>query len=379
MFTSIFAQAQKGFEVKIVIDGINDNKIRVYSQRNNKTVIDTLVQDAAKTFLWKGVVEDPQFARIDVLDTALYLKAGKAVALPPSLMFLLTNTNYTITGPAKDFFKATIKSDNAEVNAYEKFRIADMSNTAATWALQQRQNKLYNLSDTVGKAEIAGQLQFFKKKNQKERAEFIDNNPNDYASLLMLQSLFLILSTPDLDQKFSTFPELNRNTKTGVILYNKIESNKNTALGKPIISFSQVGIDGEIVNTDNFKGKVVLVDFWGSWCVPCRRSHPALKKLYEKYKSKGFEIIGISNEMTTKTRTEQDKAWRKAVKEDGINWAQILYDPTLPLDLVKAFDINGYPTKFLIDQNGKFILRLLGDSEALHKSLEAKLAELMPD
>jgi glutathione peroxidase-family protein len=109
-------------------------------------------------------------------------------------------------------------------------------------------------------------------------------------------------------------------------------------------------------------------------------SHPALKDLYKKYNSKGFEIIGISNELANSTRDKkaQDIAWRKAIKEDGLPWAQILYDPAI-LDLVKDYDINGYPTKFLIDQNGKFIMRILGNSEKLHAELEAKLALLLPD
>jgi thiol-disulfide isomerase/thioredoxin len=160
----------------------------------------------------------------------------------------------------------------------------------------------------------------------------------------------------------------------------KIESNKKTAVGKPVIPFAQEGMDGSIVDIAAFKGKVVLIDFWGSWCVPCRMSHPALKDLYKKYNSKGFEIIGISNELANSTRDKkaQDIAWRKAIKEDGLPWAQILYDPAI-LDLVKEFDINGYPTKFLIDQNGKFLMRILGNSEKLHAELEAKLALLLPD
>jgi thiol-disulfide isomerase/thioredoxin len=139
-------------------------------------------------------------------------------------------------------------------------------------------------------------------------------------------------------------------------------------------------MDGTMVDVNAFKGKVVLIDFWGSWCVPCRISHPALKELYNQYKSKGFEIIGVSNEIANSNRDKkkQDIAWRKAVKEDGLTWPQILYDPAIK-DIVKEYDINGYPTKFLVDQNGKFVLRLLGNSEKLHAELAAKLAQLMPD
>ena len=378
VFISSTITAQKGFEVKIKLDGIGENKIRIYSQRNNKYVIDTLTQQSDKSFLWKGFTEDPQFARIDVLDTTLYLKVGKAVAMPPSLMFLLTNTDYLIQGNAKTVFLSKIQSNNIEVIAYEKFRIQDTLQVTAGYELQKLQNQKYNAKDTVGLADINAKQLFYKKKNQKDRAIFIDNNPNYYASLLMLQSLFLVLTNNELDEKFNNFPTAIKATKTGELLYNKIESNKNTAIGKPIIPFSQVGIDGQLVNVENLKGKVILIDFWGSWCVPCRISHPALKKLYEKYKNKGFEIIGVSNEVNSKNIADQDKAWRKAVKEDGINWLHILYDPQV-FDAVKAYDINGYPTKFLIDQNGKFVMRILGNSEKLHSELQAKLASLLPE
>ena len=298
---SIGVKAQKGFEVKIKLESINDNKIRIYSQRNNKYVIDTLTKGDNDIFSWKGYTEDPQLARIEVLDTTLYLKVGKAVAMPPALMFLLTNTHYQINGNAKEVFLSKIISDDIEVNAYEKFRLQDTLNVIENYNLQKLQNQKYNLKDTAGLADIASQMQFYKKKNQKDRSIFIDNHPNAYASLLMLQSLFLVLTNSELDQKFNTFSEAMKQSKTGININNKIESNKNTGIGKPFIPFAQTGIDGKLVDIANLKGKVVLIDFWGSWCVPCRLSHPGLKKLYEKYKDKGFEIIGIANECIYKS------------------------------------------------------------------------------
>ena len=147
-----------------------------------------------------------------------------------------------------------------------------------------------------------------------------------------------------------------------------------------MIPFSLVGVDGKQVNTADLKGKIILLDFWGSWCVPCRKSHPALKELYAKYKSRGLEIIGISNEAFSAggNKAQQDASWRKAIKEDGIGWLHVLNDADIN-DLAKSHDINGYPTKFLIDRNGKFVLKILGTSENLHKTLEQKLAALMPD
>jgi thiol-disulfide isomerase/thioredoxin len=314
------------------------------------------------------------------MDTSLYLRVGKAVMAPPALSFLLNNTEIEIEAEAKQIFTGTIESKDPEVQLYNSIRKADLEDAKENWALQQIQNRKRNLNDTIGNYDITQRLQYLKKKNQALRIQFLNDHPATFTSLLVLQSLFLILPISESEAKFYALTEEQKNSNTGKALILKIESNKSTAIGKPVIPFAQIGIDGTMVDINAYKGKVILIDFWGSWCVPCRISHPALKELYDKYKSKGFEIIGISNEIANSNRDKkkQDIAWRKAVKEDGLTWPQILYDPAIK-DIVKEYDINGYPTKFLVDQNGKFVMRILGNSEKLHAELAAKLASLMPD
>jgi len=376
----VLSYAQDGFTVTMRIKGLGEHQIKANIQRNGKYVIDTLTKIDTDLVVWKGSTIDPQLVRVEVMDTSLYLRIGKAVMAPPSLTFLLTNTDIEIEADAKQIFTGTIESKHPEVQLYNSIRTADLEDAKENWALQQTQNKKRNLNDTIGNYDITQRLQYLKKKNQAMRIQFLNDNPATFTSLLVLQSLFLILPISESETKFYALTEAQKNSNTGKALILKIESNKSTATGKPVIPFAQIGMDGTMVDVNAFKGKVVLIDFWGSWCVPCRISHPALKELYNQYKSKGFEIIGISNEIANSNRDKkkQDIAWRKAVKEDGLTWPQILYDPAIK-DIVKEYDINGYPTKFLIDQNGKFVLRLLGNSEKLHAELAAKLAQLMPD
>jgi thiol-disulfide isomerase/thioredoxin len=376
----VLSYAQDGFTVTMRIKGLGEHQIKANIQRNGKYVIDTLTKIDTDLVVWKGTTIDPQLVRVEVMDTSLYLRIGKAVMAPPALTFLLTNTDIEIEADAKQIFTGTIESKHPEVQLYNSIRTADLEDAKENWALQQTQNKKRNLNDTIGNYDITQRLQYLKKKNQAMRIQFLNDNPETFTSLLVLQSLFLILPISESETKFYALNEEQKNSNTGKALILKIESNKSTATGKPVIPFAQVGIDGTMVDVNAYKGKVVLIDFWGSWCVPCRISHPALKELYNQYKSKGFEIIGISNEIANSNRDKkkQDIAWRKAVKEDGLTWPQILYDPAIK-DIVKEYDINGYPTKFLVDQNGKFVLRLLGNSEKLHAELAAKLAQLMPD
>jgi thiol-disulfide isomerase/thioredoxin len=236
-----------------------------------------------------------------------------------------------------------------------------------------------NARDTVGiglMKEIMNQL---RKKNQALRGEYIDNNPKAFASLCMLQSMGLIFTPEQMFYKFNNLDERLRTSATGVSVLERIESNRNTAVGKPVIPIRQKGLDGEIVDVNAMKGKVVLIDFWGSWCVPCRMSHPSMKELYATYKDRGFEIIGIANEIAggPKPMETQLEKWKKAISEDGIEWKHILYDPSIA-DLVKQYDIMGYPTKFLVGADGKFLMRILGNSPQSHEMLKNKLEELLP-
>lgn len=119
---------------------------------------------------------------------------------------------------------------------------------------------------------------------------------------------------------------------------------------------------GKNISLASLKGKVVLIDFWASWCVPCRKTIPSLKKIYSKYKSKGFEIYGISLDT-------DEYSWKKAVFEEGIKWMQVL-DKTG--DTAAVWNVNYIPNTFLLDKTGK-ILAINPTDEELQKQLQKLL------
>ena len=375
---SVTCFSQEGFVVSGELKGLAGNKVRVNYTRNGRSKVDTLNTVSGDSFTWTGSFAEPQLVRIEVLDTSLYLRIGKAIAPPPPLMFMLTNSRVQVDGDAREIFKAKVSSTDKEMQVYEKYRSWDISNYDATWKLQQEHHRKTVSGDTAGNARLTAEMTALRKQNQRKRMEFIDSHPDAFASVLMMNSLILVMTNEDMQRRFDAMTDRLKQSATGQALAVKIENNKITAVGKPVVHFQQEGIDGLEVNTKNLAGKVVLLDFWGSWCVPCRKSHPELKVVYERYRERGFEIIGISNEAVsgTKSKAEQTDRWKKAVEEDGIPWKQILYDPTIN-DIVKTYDINGYPTKILIDAQGKIVLRLLGVSERHSKTLEAKLQELL--
>lgn len=375
---SVTCFSQEGFVVSGELKGLAGKKVRVNYTRNGRSKVDTLNTVSGDSFTWTGGFAEPQLVRIEVLDTSLYLRIGKAIAPPPPLMFMLTNSRVQVDGDAREIFKAKVSSSDKEMQVYEEYRSWDISNYDATWKLQQEHHRKTVSGDTAGNARLTAEMTALRKQNQRKRMEFIDGHHDSFASILMMNSLILVMTNEDMQRRFEAMTDRLKQSATGQALAVKIENNKITAVGKPVVHFQQEGVDGLEVNTKNLAGKVVLLDFWGSWCVPCRKSHPELKVVYERYRERGFEIIGISNEAVagTKSKAEQSERWKKAVEEDGIPWKQILYDPTIN-DIVKTYDINGYPTKILIDAQGKIVLRLLGVSERHSKTLEAKLQELL--
>ena len=127
----------------------------------------------------------------------------------------------------------------------------------------------------------------------------------------------------------------------------------------PAKNFEKKDMNGKTVSLEKLRGKYVLLDFWGSWCAPCRASHPHLKELYEKYK-KRVVFINVAQE-NVKDLNEARKLWKMAVKEDGLTWTQILNNEGREAcDMIRLFNIYSFPTKVLIDPNGIVVARMVG-------------------
>ncbi len=137
--------------------------------------------------------------------------------------------------------------------------------------------------------------------------------------------------------------------------------------GKMAEEIALPSLTGDTITLSSLKGKVVLIDFWASWCGPCRISNKQLVKIYPKYKDKGFEILGIS--------VDEDPAhWKKAVSKDKINWLQVNDNGGWDAKTVQAWQISAIPTSFLVDKDGRLIGMDLPPKE-LEKALDALLAK----
>lgn len=174
---------------------------------------------------------------------------------------------------------------------------------------------------------------------------YAKNNPNNELSLALLNIWGTEIDNKELTEIFNLFPKNLQNSKYGKKVSELINFKKDLKIGDKIIDISLKDSKNELINSSDLKGKIILFEFWASWCGPCRASFPELKETYEKYKDKGLEIYAISLDK------DYDK-WKKAIEKDGLLWLNVCDLSGYDSSVVKTFGINGIPANFLVDENG---------------------------
>jgi peroxiredoxin len=207
--------------------------------------------------------------------------------------------------------------------------------------------------------------------------EFIETNNNSDFSLYILDGLTSQKGF-DLELADSAFKTIETSIKTknesNQLISNrikqKIESSPNKGkikIGMQAPDFSAPNPEGKQVTLSDIKGKVTIVDFWASWCKPCRIENPNLVKLYDKYHSKGLEIISVSLE-----RGNQKGFWIEAIKKDQLRWYNVSNLKFWQDPIAQAYSVNSIPATFILDENGVLIAERLRGAE-----LEAKIKNLL--
>jgi thiol-disulfide isomerase/thioredoxin len=289
---------------------------------------------------------------------------------PPLILFLKKGAELTIEGTAKTPGLSHITSTDNDVMEYEIYRSRDATLDQDLWQANSDQLKLKALDDTAGVSKTEKRVKDILKQKTNWQREYVKEYPHGRASLEIFNLFYQRLDSQEAWQVFSQYPDSLKQEGAGKDMAGFFDALRHTEAGSPVIPFKQEGIDGKPVDIAALKGKVLIIDFWGSWCGPCRRSHPHLRSIYEKYHDRGLEIIGIAYEGGTPAM--KDSIWRKAVKEDGMTWLQILNDPDRQ-DLTKRYSVTAFPTKLIVDREGKIVFRV---SDSFSEEFDRKLEDL---
>ncbi|MBG7612982.1 AhpC/TSA family protein [Polaribacter sp. BAL334] len=202
---------------------------------------------------------------------------------------------------------------------------------------------------------------------QKMEIEFVRSNPNSIVSADILSIYSTTWGKEKSKELFLQFSKNIKNSKYGKEIEEYLEFNKEPKIGEQFIDFESENQNGEFKKLSELKGKTVLLEFWASWCAPCRKENPKLLDIYKKYNSKGFEIFSVSLD-------EDKSSWIRAINEDNLIWEQV---SDLKGNRNKAsliYGVSGIPDNFLISENGKIIARNLR-VDKLNKKLEEILKQ----
>ncbi|HWV66195.1 TlpA disulfide reductase family protein, partial [Chitinophaga sp.] len=352
---------------KYILDGKltkQNGPVKIYL---NKVVNDALVVDSAEVqqggFRFEGTVDGPMRAML-ILDT----KGGgmNFMELPPDadtrIFFLEKGTiKVTINGLVS---KARISSPiNDEEDYFNK------SMKSVLKSIRQL-SKEYNRASATKKEDKGFQQQLALRYQVSHEAQkllqhkYIAENPNSFLSLTALEELAGLNVNPDMIEPiFLKLSEEVRNTKEGKAFAAEIAQARNLTIGSDAPDFEVPDMNGKMVRLSDFKGKTVFLDFWASWCEPCRREHRKLLEVYNQFKDKNFTIISIALDPPA-----DRKYLLEAIKEDSMVWTN-LADPKVDKNhAARVYGVKAIPQNYLIDSTGMIFNKDL-TGESLYQQL----------
>lgn len=362
----------KAFLLKGKIDGSNtEYMVLRYFDSSNVFVADTL-QITNGFFTTKGHIINTQMVSLSSNLT------GRSIEDPNNLIFFLEPNKIDIILKQGQFKKAKISGSRTQIEKENldkltkplqgKFELLKLKRDSL------KNSKIKNSNDDYEKEieKLNTELQKLQNELKKVELDYSVNNPKSYLSASIIDLYKRRIPLDSVKALYTKLDPIIKESSYGLRIKEHIRVVNS---GDVAPNFSQEDINGEVLSLSQFKGKIVLLDFGAKWCIPCIKNHPELKRIYDKYNSKGFEIISISLDI--------DKiSWKEYVKDEKLNWHHVFegrYGSKKAGSISKAYSIQPVPAYILIDKKGIIVDRYAGadnDNKGL-TDLEEKLNKLL--
>ena len=347
----IVSFAQKGFKVNGNLSGLKDSTVVFMSDAQGNTIAQDYSIDGK--FVLQGKTETVSYFQVGVIGNADVYE-----------MFI-GNENVNINGAANDIKKATATGSLSQTE-YTYF----ITNFLPTNEKISKLIPVLNAEKNTAKRDsMIKVFEGLKSKIKDLVTKFIAEKPSSAVSSFVLLQFYQLLGNEKiLEQKYATFKGDAKKGLFATLIEQKILAANKPATGSAgseAADFTQNDVNGNPVSLSSFRGKFVLIDFWASWCGPCRKENPNVVRAYHRFKDKNFTILGIS--------MDSDKSkWLQAIAADALPWTHVSDLKGWQNAVGQMYQVSSIPANFLLDPTGKIIATNLRGED-----LERKLEEVL--
>lgn len=362
-FISCNQLADNEYVIKGTAEGIENGKMAVLETQDEtgmglKAVDSAVITDGK--FEFKGTTTEPELRFIQ-----LPAVQGKAV-------FVLENgeINLKIYKDSVNKSEVTGTFNNDQFTKYNKGqgaiqkKIANFRNDN----MQKMQTAMQS-NDTITAKGIQEEFTKLQEELTAYNVMFAEQNPKAFISVLMLENMFY---QPNVDIEkikkiYTNLDKAIQDTKPGKKIGEMITNHNAAVVGKPAPEFSAPNPEGKTVSLKESLGKVTIIDFWASWCAPCRKENPNVVALYNEFHEQGLNIIGVSLD-----KEGDAEKWKKVIADDQLSWNQVSNLKYWNDPVAKLYNVQSIPATFILDANGVIVAKDLRGEE-----LKAKIKELL--